>query len=119
MPDEVLAVTRTYDLILWAVPQVNKYARDQRFGLGDRTVTHLYDLLELLLEASYARDKDALLLRANLKVDKLRYCFRLAKDLRALDLRRYEHAARLLDDIGRQIGGWRKAKGRRRPRDST
>ena len=38
MPDEVVAVTRTYELILWAVPQVNKLPRDHCFTLGDRLV---------------------------------------------------------------------------------
>ena len=34
--------------------------------------------------------------------------FRLARDLRYLDPRRYEHAARTLDDTGRKVGAWRK-----------
>ena len=33
----------------------------------------------------------------------------LAKDLGHLDERRYEHAARAVDETGRVIGGWRKA----------
>ncbi len=32
----------------------------------------------------------------------------LAWDLRHLDARRYEHAARSLDDIGRKVGAWSK-----------
>ncbi len=30
-------------------------------------------------------------------------------DLRHLDLARYEHAARAMDEIGSMVGGWRKA----------
>jgi len=114
MPDEVAAVTQTYQLILWAVPQVNKWPRDHRFTLGDRVVTHLYDLLELLVEASYTRDKAGLLARANLKVDLLRYLFRLANDLDILGLRRYEHASKLLVELGQQVGGWKRAASQRR-----
>ena len=40
---------------------------------------------------------------------KLHYLFRLAKDLHYLDLRRYEFAARALEEIGRMVGGWKKA----------
>ena len=115
MPDEPAAVTRTYQLILWAVPQVNKYPRDHRFTLGDRTVNHLYDLLELLVQAAYTRDKMALLERAGLEVDLLRHMLRMGKDLEVLGLRQYEHGVRLLDDIGRQVGGWRRAGGRQAP----
>ena len=46
---------------------------------------------------------------ANLGVEKLRVLFRLACDLRHLDMRRYEYAARALNEVGRLIGGWRKA----------
>ena len=109
MANEPAAVTRTYQLILWAVPQVNKYPRDHRFTLGDRTINHLYDLLELLVQASYTRDKKALLERASLEVDLLRHMLRLARDFRVLGLRRHGYGVQLLDDIGRQVGGWRRA----------
>ncbi len=40
--------------------------------------------------------------------ENLRHLLRLTFDLAHLDERRYEHAARALDVIGRQIGAWRK-----------
>ncbi len=49
------------------------------------------------------------LLPCNLRLEKLRFLFRLAMDLRYLDLKRYEFAARAIDEIGRLVGGWRKA----------
>ena len=33
----------------------------------------------------------------------------LSMDLRLIDRRRYEYAARGLDEVGRLVGGWRKA----------
>jgi hypothetical protein len=47
--------------------------------------------------------------QANLGIEKLRFLLRLAADLRLLDRRRHEHAARALDETGRLIGGWMKA----------
>jgi hypothetical protein len=41
----------------------------------------------------------------------LRLLLRLAADLTMLDRRRYEHAARALDETGRLIGGWMRAHG--------
>jgi hypothetical protein len=35
---------------------------------------------------------------------------RLSHELRLIDTRRYEHAARGIDDIGRLVGGWVKAQ---------
>jgi hypothetical protein len=62
-----------------------------------------------LIEATYTRDRADALRRGNLGIEKLRFLIRLAADLRLLDRRRCEHAARTLDDTGRLIGGWMKA----------
>jgi hypothetical protein len=66
-------------------------------------------VLEALIDATYSRDRKAALARANLGIEKLRFFFRLAAALKYLDVRRYGHAARQLDETGRMIGGWRKA----------
>ncbi len=44
MPNEAVAVTQTYQLILWTVPQINKLPRGHRFTLGDRLNSHIHDL---------------------------------------------------------------------------
>jgi len=62
-----------------------------------------------LIDATYTKERTQYLRRANLGIEKLRFLLRLAADLRLLDRRRYEHAARSLDDTGRLIGGWMKA----------
>ena len=69
------------------------------------------DVLESLIEATYTRDRVAHLRRANLGIEKLRILLRLACDLRLLDLKRYEFAARALDETGRLVGGWIKTHG--------
>ena len=63
-------------------------------------------MLESLIEATYTRRRQAALARANLGIEKLRFLIRLAHDLRHLDRRRYEFAARSLDETGRRIGAW-------------
>jgi hypothetical protein len=95
--------------ILWLVPTVERFPRAQKFLLGDRLQATALDVLEALIEATYTRDRRVHLARANLGLEKLRVLFRLATELRHLDLRRYEHAARSIDEIGRLVGGWQKA----------
>ena len=93
----------------WLVPAVEKFPRSQKFLLGDRMQTTALDVLERLIEATYARDRAAALKAANLGLEKLRHLFRLAYDLRHIDPRRYEYAAREIDGVGRLIGAWIKA----------
>ena len=98
-----------YRFILWLVPTLEKFPRSQRFLLGDRIQRAALDVLESLIEATYTRQRRTHLARANLGIEKLRFLMRLAHDLRHLDGRRYEHAARSLDETGRRIGSWMKA----------
>ena len=92
------AVELHYRFILWLVPTLDRFPRAQRFLLGDRIQGTALDVLEALVEATYTRRRKAHLARANLGVEKLRFLLRLAHDLRHLDRRRYEYAARCLDD---------------------
>lgn len=103
------AVEAHFQFLMWLVPTVEKFPRTQKFLLGDRIQTTALDVLECLIEATYTRDRKGQLARANLGIEKLRFFFRLAVELHYVDRRRYQHAARTLDEIGRLIGGWAKA----------
>ena len=91
-----------------ARPDAGALPRRQKFLLGDRIQGTALDILESLVEATYTRQRESHLARANLGIEKLRFLVRLAMDLEYLDPRRYEHAARALDETGRKVGAWRK-----------
>ncbi|MEZ5842769.1 MAG: diversity-generating retroelement protein Avd [Hyphomicrobiaceae bacterium] len=97
--------------LLWLVPAVERFPRRQKFLIGERMQATALDVLDALIEATYTRDRRGHLARANLGLEKLRVLLRLATELQLLDLRRYEHAARSLDEVGRLVGGWARASG--------
>lgn len=104
--EELSIIQRTYDLILWYVPHLNRLPRDHRFTLGDRITNGLYELLEGLTLARYAQKKLARLEALNGKLDLLRQQTRLLKDFKLMDTRRYLHASGLINEIGQELGGW-------------
>jgi hypothetical protein len=103
------ALERHYQYILWLIPTLEKMPRTQKFLLGDRLQTQALQVLEDLVTATYTKQRRAALLQANLGLEKLRLLTRLAFDLQYLDIRRYEFAARSLDETGKLVGGWLKA----------
>ena len=103
------ALEATYQFLLWLVPTVEKFPRSQKFLLGDRIQATALGVLEGLVEATYSRARTSALGQVNMALEKLRFLLRLAHDLHHLDGRRYEFAARSIDDIGRSVGGWVKA----------
>ena len=53
----VQAVPKRYDVIMWLLGRVERFPRSQKFTLGDRTVNLALGTLELLIEATYTRDR--------------------------------------------------------------
>ena len=105
---DLTILTHVYDFLLWLIPATGRFPKNQRYLLGERLENLLLDVLNLLIAARYSKEKAGLLESCNLKLEQFRYLLRLSKDLRLLDLRRYEYSAGKTDEIGRQIGGWLK-----------
>ena len=104
------AIEAHYQFLVWLMLTIEKFPRSHKFTIGDRIEITALDVLEALIEATYTKDRLQHLQQANLGIEKLRFLLRLAGDLKLLDRRRYEHAARALDETGRLIGGWTKAQ---------
>lgn len=111
MADEPVVIGDHYALVRWLAGRVADYPRAYRFTVGDRTINLALDILEHLIEAAYSKSKSEPLRRANLALEKLRFLVRLAMDERCLSLKQYEFASKSINEIGKQIGGWRKQAG--------
>lgn len=108
MRREVNAISKIYDFILWMIPKIDKFPRNQKFLIGDRLETLLLDTLETLIEAAYTKKKAHLLRLANLQLEKMRYLVRLSKDLKLITNKDYEYCARAINDVGISVGAWLK-----------
>jgi 23S rRNA-intervening sequence protein len=107
-------IQKTYDLIKWYVPILNKLPRNHKFLLGDRIITGLYDLLENLILARYAQEKLAQLELLNAKLDIMRHQTRLLLDFELISVERYEYVGQLINAIGTDLGGWIKQQRKRK-----
>ncbi|MBD1865019.1 MULTISPECIES: diversity-generating retroelement protein Avd [Trichocoleus] len=104
--EELPIIPKTYDLIKWYVPILNRLPRDHRFALGDRLISKLYDLLEGLIQARYSQNKLRQLEVLNTELDILRYQTRLLVDFSLINTDRYEYAGKQINAIGTDLGGW-------------
>ncbi len=103
------AVQACHELLRWLIPHLDKFPRSRRFTLGERLESGLLTVLEALVEAAYSKQKRASLVRANLALEMGRHLWRLAYELEVIPMQRYAYGARLMDSLGREIGGWLKA----------
>ena len=100
------AVQAAHELLLWLIPQIDKFPRVRRSTLGERLESAMLEVLELSVEAAYTHNKRAALQRANLRLEVAKHLWRLALELQTVAMRQYEHGTRLMDELGRQLGGW-------------
>lgn len=109
MSDLPVVVQKAYEFNVWLIEKVQRFPRNHRFGVGDRLLQGVLDLLLKLVDAAYARERVRILTEVNSLLNRMRFLLRLAKDLRLLTIDSYGFAAERVDEIGRMAGGWRKA----------
>ena len=100
-------ITKTYDFLLYLIPQLSRFPRDQKFILGDRIQILTMDILDLFIEAFYSPNQQKLkvLADANMKLEKLRYLIRLSHDLKLINVHRYEVFSEKINELGKMLGG--------------
>ena len=112
--NELPIIQKTHDLIKWYVPILNRLPRDHKFMLGDslwerlrqRIIASLYNLLEGLIRARYAKEKLSRLVDLNTQLDILRHQTLLLLDFQLLSDKRYAYVSQLVNAIGVDLGGW-------------
>ncbi len=115
-PDEPVIFVRWMQFLEWLLPATEKFPKRVSFTFADRINNLALDIAEDLVEARYSRDKQSILWRVNLRLEKLRILQRLCHRLKYLPHQGYEHASRTINEVGRMLGGWIKEQQERQER---
>jgi hypothetical protein len=99
---------KVYDLLAWLIPLTMQFPKSQRFVMALRVQNAALDLHESLVAAGKSQrgERRRLLHDADVRLEQLRLHWRLCRTLQLIEPGRYEHGARLIDEIGRLLGGW-------------
>jgi hypothetical protein len=99
---------KMYDLLAWLIPQTMQFPKSQRFVLAQRVQDAALDVHELLIAAGKTAraERRRNLLQTDIRLEQLRLHWRLCRTLELVAPGRYEHGARLIDEVGRLLGGW-------------
>jgi len=99
---------KVYDLLAWLLPVTQQFPKSQRFVLALRIQDAALDLHELLIAGGKSQrgERRRLLQQADVRLEQLRLHWRLSRTLQLVEPGRYEHGARLIDEVGRLLGGW-------------
>jgi len=89
----------------------NSVPKQDRYTLWQKCENILLEIIEHILLASQMPKKDKLpvLEKASLRLNLFRIFVRLAKEVKAIDNKRYLLLQENTDEIGRMLGGWIKS----------
>jgi mRNA-degrading endonuclease RelE of RelBE toxin-antitoxin system len=99
-------IVKTYNLTLWYIKKLNSLPKNHRYTLGEKIQNTLLNLLLILSDTIYSREKKPLLQKANKEIEKLRLLTRLLKDLAILSTDNFRFISKSIDEIGQMVGGW-------------
>jgi hypothetical protein len=84
--------------------------KNQRYTLWQQSENETLVLLKTIMQVGYSKpqERKELLHAVSSQVDLLKVFIRLSKDLMIIDLKQYLELEKILQEIGRMVGGWLK-----------
>jgi len=101
---------RTYDFLLWLIPQAQKFPRVYRFTLSERIQKLALDFYDSLVAAGKSKGgtRRERLSEADIQLEQMRVWLRYSRDQKLITLNQYEHSIRQLKEVGNLLGAWLK-----------
>ena len=107
IPQVIILMKETY--LFWTFLHRN-FPRIERLGIGNKIEQSFLIVLELTFLLSYApfSQKIVLIDRAISKLDVVKFFTQLAWEGKVIPTKQYSELSIKLEEIGRQLGGWKK-----------
>lgn len=115
--NEAPILKKTVDLYKEFYQYLKTFPKKDQYMLGKRCEEYLLSFLELILLAVGLQkiQKLKILEEANSKFDVLKILFRLTRELKMLDNKKYLSLEEKAQEIGRMLGGWLRSLQEKRP----
>jgi hypothetical protein len=107
---DLLIRQRCEEMIQYAYVTIRHFPKFERHVLGAEIRETVWKLLRMIIICNKRYHKKTTLTDLDAELDVLRSQVRTAFGLQYIDLKKYEHWARMNDELGRMIGGWMKSQ---------
>lgn len=98
-------------MILYGNQCLKQFPKSEKYAMASEIKESMYRLLRLIVEANKKYHKKTTAQNIDIELEILRTFIRLAadKNLKYLPVNKYENWAKMLNEIGRMLGGWIKS----------
>ncbi len=105
---ELLILARWEEFTSWFLDHTGRWPKSARFTLTQRVENHALDVTEMLVVARYQpRRRRRLLDEINLRLERMRFLLRIARQGNVMPKQGFERAMKSVDEAGRMLHGWR------------
>lgn len=110
MHEKLIIFQKSYALLLWLYPIVNRIPKGHRSVLGKMMEERALSLIVGVVQANKLRgeSRTRVQLRISDDLDFVRIFLRLCKDLRFVSVKQYGEGAEKINEIGRILTAWMK-----------
>ena len=106
--EDLQILQKTYDMILYSQNALNQFPKFEKHVMAAEIRKTMNNLLALIITANKKYYKKTTLQEIDIELEKLRTFVRLSKDMKYIDIKKYEVWSRHLTEIGKMLGGWMK-----------
>jgi len=102
---------KSYDLYKFLHEAVKKYAKGDRYSLGEETKKKTLELIETITKAGHAKKewKTPFIEQAIIALELVKVFTRLGYDTRSLNQQQFLELLERIQEIGRMLGGWKRS----------
>lgn len=109
MLNDLTIFQKTYDFLVWLKPTVQRFSKAHKYSLGIYLENETILLLKQIIKANMQRgSKKEDIEQGFVSYEVIKVLIRLCSDYKLLNEKQYEHASKLLVEIGALLGGWYK-----------
>lgn len=102
-----------YDMLQYLYIALRQFPKSEKFTLAAQIKNSAIKGFRTIIHANKSKNKISKLFELDIELEVLKNLTRLSKDLGFMPLRKYEILSNQLVEIGKMLGGWIKAEGRR------
>ena len=102
---------KTFDFAVYLFPIIDKFPKFEKFALSTQIKNCVLDIERYIIRANKSRQKKPMLYEVDVRIEELKFLLRFAHKRRYLSHKSFEHASKLLVEIGKLLGGWIKSLG--------
>ncbi|TGZ35382.1 hypothetical protein EQ875_01663 [Photobacterium damselae subsp. damselae] len=108
MNHELIIQTKTLDMMKYGYIALRQFPKSEKHVMAAEIRQSMLKILRLIITASKRYHKKTTLQDLDIEIAMLRNAVLLSFQLKYIDIKKYEHWQRQINEIGNMLGGWLK-----------